>query len=264
MTYADLDPALQRLAVLHGDLEDPDDMPSATSYTKGGWFLQWLEQSFGRDAFDPWLRGYFDHFAFQSITTEDFRDWLETRLVDAHPAMVTMAQVDEWLTQPGIPAFAPQVRSRRLAAVDAAIAAWSRDGTLPPSGTTAAWSTHEWVHFLAALPALLRPEQLRQLDEAYHFTGTPNGEIAERWYPLTVHNDYRPARPAMADFLRTVGRKKLVLPTYAALATTPDGLAYAREVFAEAIPGYHPMTTSKVEKVLSARATRAHESVPAT
>ena len=31
-----------------------------------------LEETFGRERFDKFLRGYFDHFAFQSITTADF------------------------------------------------------------------------------------------------------------------------------------------------------------------------------------------------
>ena len=39
-----------------GELQDPDDAASDTVYTKGAWFMQWLEQKFGREVFDPWLR----------------------------------------------------------------------------------------------------------------------------------------------------------------------------------------------------------------
>ena len=43
--------------------------------------------------------------------------------------------------------------------------------------------------------------QLTQLTTAYRFTGTPNGEIAMRWYPLAERSGYAAARPAMGAFL---------------------------------------------------------------
>ncbi len=60
--------------VLHVDLtgRDPDDGFTEVPYEKGALFLRQLELAFGRDRFDKFLRGYFDHFAFQSITTADF------------------------------------------------------------------------------------------------------------------------------------------------------------------------------------------------
>ncbi|MGA9342391.1 MAG: M1 family aminopeptidase/hydrolase, partial [Rhodanobacteraceae bacterium] len=44
-----------------------DDALSDVVYAKGSWFLRFLEARYGRAVFDPYLRGYFDHFAFQSI-----------------------------------------------------------------------------------------------------------------------------------------------------------------------------------------------------
>jgi aminopeptidase N len=249
--FKTLDPKLQALALKPGDLADPDDAASDTAYTKGAWFMQWLEQKFGRETFDPWLRSYFDHFAFQSITTEQFRDYLQKNLVDKHPGTVTMAEVDAWLYGPGIPADAPQVLSRKFSTVDAARIAWSGSGTLPSRQVTDAWGTQEWVHFVEGMPETLKPEQLKQLDHAYHFTGTPNGEIAQRWYPLTVRSGYIDARPAIAAFLEKIGRRKLIMPTYEELVKTPDGLAFAKDVFAKAKPGYHPITTGSVQETIA-------------
>ena len=248
--YKTLDPKLQALALKPGTLQDPDDASSDTAYVKGAWFMQWLEQKFGRAVFDPWLRGYFDHFAFQSITTEQFREWLQQELVDKHPGKVTMAEVDQWLYEPGIPGDAPQVLSRSFSTVDAARIAWQGSGTLPVPSLTSQWSTQEWVHVLEGLGVTLKPEQLKQLDDAFHFTGTPNGEIAMRWYPLTVRSGYTEARPAIAAFLEKIGRRKLIMPTYEELVKTPDGLAFAQEVFAKAKPGYHPITTGSVQETI--------------
>lgn len=255
--YKTLRPELQRLSLKPGTLADPDDQSSATVYTKGAWFLEFLEKRFGRDVFDPWLKGYFDHFAFQSITTAQFRDYLKATLIDKHPNVVTMQEVDQWLYEPGIPGNAPQVESAKFATVNAARIAWQGSGQLPAPAITGAWSTQEWVHFLEGMPATLKPEQLAQLDAAYHFTGTPNGEIAMRWYPLAERSGYAAARPAMGQFLERVGRRKLILPIYKALVATPDGLAFAEQVFAKAKPGMHPITAGSVQAILDAARAQA-------
>jgi len=249
--FTDANKPLQRLAIKPGDLHDPDDNLTGTVYTKGAWFMQYLEQRFGREAFDGFLRGYFDHFAFQSITTEQFRDYAIANLLDKHPGTITQAQFDAWLYEPGIPADAPRLRSQRFAVVDAARIAWLGNGKLPPPAITGEWSTQEWTHFLGALPDKLGVEQMAALDAAYHFTGTANGELAQRWYPLAVRSGYHAADEAMAQFMQTVGRRKLIMPIYEALVKTPEGLAFARDVYAKAKPGYHPITSASVEATLA-------------
>ena len=249
--FTDDNKPLQRLSIKPGDLDDPDNNLTGTVYTKGAWFMQFLEQRFGRDTFDAFLRGYFDHFAFQSITTAQFRDYALANLLQKQPGKVSEAEFDEWLYEPGIPANAPQVRSQRFAVVDAARIAWTGTGKLPPPALTSAWGTQEWTRFLEGLPETLSVAQMTALDAAYHFTGTPNGELAQRWYPLAVRSGYHAADDAMAAFLQRVGRRKLIMPTYQALVKTPEGLQFAKDVFAKARPGYHPITTGSVEATLA-------------
>lgn len=249
--YRTLDPALQVLALKPGTLKNPDDSSSATVYTKGAWFLQFLEQRFGREVFDPFLRGYFDHFAFKSITTQDFLAYARANLLARHPGKVTEAELEQWVHQPGIPDGAPQIASPRFDAVDAARKAWLDTGTLPAKDLTAKWTTQEWVHFIEGMPKTLPVEKLAALDAAYRFTGTGNGEIAQRWYPLAVRSGYTRANEDIARFLQTIGRRKLIMPTYEALVQTPEGLKFAKEVFAKARPGYHPITTASVEATIA-------------
>ena len=249
--YATLDPKLQVMALKPGELADPDGSSSATVYTKGAWMLQWLEQAYGRDVFDPFLKGYFDHFAFQSITTQQFLDYIKANLVDKHPGKATMAQIEQWVYQPGVPDFAPKVDARPFAVVNTARTAFLQDGTLPASQLTTDWSSQEWSHFIEGLGETLTPEQLEKLDEAYKFTGTANGEIAMRWYPLAVRSGYTKAQPEIGKFLERVGRRKLIMPIYAELVKTPEGLAFAKQTFAKAKPGYHPITTGSVEEAIA-------------
>ena len=224
---------------------------SRVAYDKGSWFVQFLEERYGREVFDPFLREYFDHFAFQSIDTGTFAEYFRTHLMAAHPGVVTMAELEQWLYEPGIPDSAPQVRSHRLELVDMASKSWQGSGVLPSPELTNEWSSQEWIHFLEGLPETLSAEQMEQLDMAYGLTGTANGELAQRWYPLAVRSDYRKAYPEMEEFLVRVGRRKLIMPTYVALVATEEGRAVAQAVLERARPGYHPITTGSVEAVLN-------------
>ncbi len=262
--FKTLNPKLQALALRPGDVADPDDASSSTNYDKGAWFLQALEDRFGRADFDAFLKGYFDHFAFQSIPTTTFIAYAKEHLLDKHPGKMTPEQLEAWIYEPGIPADAPRALSPELGYVDSARIAWQGSGKLPPKQLTAAWSTQQWVHFLEGMPDTLTAAQLQQLDQAYAFTGTPNGEIAQRWYPLAVRSQYHAADAKMAEFLQSIGRRKLIMPTYEALVATSDGLALAKSIFAKAQPGYHPITTRTVQNTIDEAKPVARPAAPAT
>jgi aminopeptidase N len=228
-----------------------DDGLSDIAYTKGSWFLQWLEAKFGRATFDPFLRGYFDHFAFQSITTDQFVDYLKANLLDKHPGVVSMDQVNTWLHQAGIPADAPLPISARFTAEDKERDAFVA-GKLDAAGLHAQkWTTQEWMYFLDQLPDKLPLDRLQALDAAYHLTGTRNAVIGVRWYKLAIAGGDEAVYPAMREHMLRIGRMILVVPLYTELAKTEKGRALAEKIYAEAKPGYHPMTRHAVEKALA-------------
>lgn len=230
---------------------DPEEALGAVAYDKGAWFLQFLEQRFGRESFDPFLRAWFDQHAFQSATSEQFLAFLESELMAKQPDVVTREEVMAWMTAPGIPDFAPTIESPRFAAVDAARADWLESREAARDLPTAEWTTQEWVYFLEGMPESLEPAQMVELDQAFRFTGTSNGELAQRWYPLSERSQYFEARPAMSLFLRKIGRRKLIMPTYEALVASEEGLAFATQVYAMSKAGYHPITRGSVESVLA-------------
>lgn len=243
----------QILAPRPVDGSDPDDAMSEVAYDKGAWFLGFLESRVGREDFDAFLRGYFDHFAFQSIRTDQFVAWLREHLLASHPGAVSDKELDAWLYQPGIPASAVATVSARFDAVDAALKRWRSGKVAASELDTSAWVTQEWVRFLESMPAKLSNEKLVELDAAFGFTQSQNGEILMRWFPLTVRSDYFEARPAMAEFLQRVGRRKLILPIYEALVASREGREFAQQVFDKARPGYHPITTASVEAILAGK-----------
>lgn len=246
-----MDPQAQALAIRPEVEVDANSTYTAVAYDKGAWFLMFLEQRFGREAFDAFLRKYFDDFAFQSVTTQTFFDYASEHLLGANPGKVTEAELEQWLYEPGIPDSAPVSASTQFDQVDALRQAWLDGEGLPAKDATDAWSTQEWLHFLDGMPPTLEQAQLAELDRAYEFTGTANGEIAMRWYPLAVRSGYDQANGEIEEFLEEIGRRKLIMPTYAELVKTPEGLAIAERVLEKARPGYHPITTASVERVIA-------------
>jgi aminopeptidase N len=239
----------QRL-VPNFDGRDPDDAGSDFAYTKGAWLLRTLEASYGRDVFDAYLRGYFDHFAFQSITTDTMLAYLDENLIRRNPGRMSLADVKAWIDEPGVPREARVPKSPRFEAIAAARSEWLGGKRSAEALDATTWNTQEWMYFLDGLPKQLPHARIAELDAAYRLTGAANAEIARRWYLVAIRNDYTPARAAMAAYMTRIGRRYLVVPLYEALAKTADGRAFAREVYAKAKPGYHPMTRASIEKAL--------------
>jgi leukotriene-A4 hydrolase len=242
----------------------PDDWLSLVPYVKGKWFLQFLESRVGRDDLDSFLRLWFASHKFQSASSDEFRAFLDSELLSRHRGKVSPRELVQWLDEPGIPPSAPAARSSRLEAVEAAAEAW-RHGSLPTSDLpAAAWKSQEWIYFIEALRPMQAPARLRDLDAQFHLSKTANGEIAMRWYRLAIASQYTEANPDIRSFLQRVGRPKLIVPIYAELALTPQGLRMARDVFATASDSYHPIAVEKIEGVLQAGQAKATRSLSPT
>ncbi|HXQ33924.1 MAG TPA: M1 family aminopeptidase/hydrolase, partial [Anaerolineales bacterium] len=94
--------------LLHPDLKGRDPEATLVPYVKGALFLKSLENTFGRARFDAYLRSYFEHFAFKSITTAEAIDYLRTTLLDKYPELAAKIPLEEWLCAPGLPDSAPK------------------------------------------------------------------------------------------------------------------------------------------------------------
>jgi leukotriene-A4 hydrolase len=228
-----------------------DDALSDVAYDKGSWFLRTLEQRFGRDHFDAYLKGYFHHFAFQSITTEQMLDYMKPNLIEKYPGKMGWDEVKAWVYGEGIPKDAPLPDSPRFNAIDRErtdfLAGKLAAGKLDAKG----WNTQEWMYFLDRLPDVAPLDKLQQLDAAWHLTGTPNAEIGMRWYSHAIAAGDKSVWTAAAEHMTRIGRIYLTTPLYKAFVKTPEGLAYAEQVYAKARAGYHPLTQQVVEGIIA-------------
>ena len=234
---------------LPADIAHPDDAFSQVAYVKGQYFLMFLEERFGREHFDPFLKDYFNTFAFQSVTTEDFIKYLHDELHVKFPDALTSAELKEWVYHPGMPATAANPQSDAFDKVEAQSAMWESGDVKAAEIKTADWSTHEWLHFLNGLPKL-STAQYAELDKAFSLSGTQNAETAFAWYMQAIKGGYEPAFADLDDFLMSVGRGKFIYRLYEAL--NANGQAdMANAVFARAKGGYHPIAQRRITDILA-------------
>ena len=239
--------------VLHVDLagRDPDEGFTGVPYIKGAMFLRTLEKAVGREAFDPFLRAYFEAFAFRSVTTAQFAAYLESELLAERPRVQQAIPVREWLESPGLPANRHEPISAALAVAEESARKWSGGAVHAELLETEEWTTQHWLRFLRSMPEGLGPDRLAELDQAFGLSDARNAEILCEWLLLSVRNGYVAADDALRNFLTSVGRRKFLKPLYEELAKTAQGRKRAEEIYAEARPGYHPMAIHTIDAIVN-------------
>jgi len=246
--FSKVPPGSQILADLHGD--DPNAGFSEVPYEKGALFLRTIEQSVGRHRFDAWLRGYLNHFAFRSITTSQFIDYLETNLLLQDPKETGRIDVDEWLHAPGIPKIAALPAVDALSALEEQAERWVSGELSTKDLRPSQWSTEEWLHFLSWIGPQIDTQKMAGLDSAFHLTDSSNAEIESQWLLMAIRNKYEPALLRLPNFLTTVGRRKFLRSLYGALVNTPEDKQWALNIYKSARDLYHPITRSAIENIL--------------
>lgn len=229
---------------------DPDDAPSATVYDKGSLFLRKIEETVGREAFDRFLRSYFDTFAFQPMTTERFLEYLRANLLSNVPGAEQKIDVNAWVYGPGIPPNEPVIQSAAFTRVEEQSKRFLAGG--PASAIDAsAWSTQEWVHFIQSLPSTLGAARAAELDRTFHLSDRRNFEVLEAWLEKAIENEYWGADAAIERFVLAQGRARYVRPIYQKLMATEHGRAFIARVYPVARPGYHPIVQAMLDKIVN-------------
>ena len=228
---------------------NPDDGMTAIAYDKGYFFLRMLEEKIGREKWDAFLKTYFEKFAFQSMTTESFVEYLKANATIDGEAI----DIDEWIYGVGLPENCPQVVTDELEKVETA-AAQFLDGTntakIKTDFETADWTTHHWNHFLRSFDKGLTAEQMASLDAEFQFTQSGNSEITHDWLLLVIGANYEPGLPRLEQFLTEQGRRKFLSPLYKKLAESEEGLARAKVIYEKARPGYHSVSRQTIDEIV--------------
>jgi len=226
---------------------DPDDAFSGVPYVKGQLFLMYLEAQFGRERFDAFLLDYFNDHAFKSLGTENFIVYLKENLTHKYPNIVSDSMLNEWIFEQGLPSVVPKPISNAFNVIDNLTSQLLAEDITLSSIDTTKWTVHEWLHFINNLPLDMTNTLMGNLDKAFNLTTSTNAEIAHAWYLLAIKVGYKHVYPQMDTYLTAIGRRKLIVPLYKALIETPEGKAWALNVYKKARPGYHGLAKGTID-----------------
>jgi leukotriene A-4 hydrolase/aminopeptidase len=236
------------LTQLRLDLQrvDPDDAFSVIPYEKGARFVVAIERAVGGARFEQFLRDYMHRFQFQSITSEEFLQFLEAQL----PGTSARVQAQQWLYEPGMPPHAPVFTSGKLEELTALAQAWTA-GQRPTEAQMQQWGPRELLVFLQHLPRQLDHAALAWLEAHLHLTGRGNYEILVEWLTIAIGSDYEPVFSRTREVLTHVGRMKFLRPLFAALGKHARTQQLGREIYAAAKETYHSLSRRVVEATMA-------------
>ncbi len=225
---------------------DPDDGMTDVAYERGAMVIKELELAWGREAFDRFIPVYFKHFRFRSITTAEF-----IAFVDSHAEVNGLKKVAlrEMVRAVGEPKPSFKIASGSLLAVEKARVAFLTGRKLEEYGV-GNWNAQQRQYFLRILSEPLKEVQMNAVNEALKLKMSKNAEVNFEWYLLCIRNNRTAIRPELEGFLRTVGRRKFILPLYRELFAQTDWKDWGKEQYAQHRGRYHSITSGSVDRLL--------------
>jgi leukotriene-A4 hydrolase len=225
---------------------DPDDGMTDVAYERGAMVVKEIELAWGRKAFDTFIPHYFKSFSFRSITTDEF-----IRFVDnyAETNKLNKVELREMVAAVGEPTPSYKVYSGSLMAVEKARVAFLTGRKLTDYGAEK-WSAQERQYFLRILTEKLSEEQMNTIYEVLALKKSKNSEVNFEWYLLSIRNNRMSIQSELEDFLRTVGRRKFILPLYKELFANSEWSAWAKEYYVKNRGRYHSITSGSVDRLL--------------
>jgi aminopeptidase N len=247
---------------------NPDDGMTDIAYVKGAFFLKTLEEKVGRKQMDIFLKKYFQHFAFKTINSKTFVNYLNEQLLSKNNIQFN---TEEWIYKKGLPKNCLQLSSTRLENMtEMAEKTNAGEVLFAPKITYKYYKkkgkrlrrmivtkierkdfiVQEWQTFIRALNPAIGKRKMKEIDQFLGFSTCGNAEIMNEWFVLAIKNDYTEIRPEMEAFLSKIGRRKYLVPIYKALVEKPENLAWAKDLFQKVAPNYHAVSKNTVEEIL--------------
>ncbi len=253
--YQDLETSMRLIPEKYTSLKvdmtnaNPDDAFSDVPYDKGYLFLKMLEERYGREKFDAFLKKYFAEHAFQSMTTEKFVAYMKANLTGGEDDFV-----QEWIYETGWPKGLKKPTSKLF---DLAEKQFNQDiadhaaAKAPAKKDVKEKSTNEWVHYIRLIdPKKNTVSDLAYLDALYNSTHSHNPEIQCAWYEKAFLLKYDKVNVPAKDFLVHVGRRKFLEPLYYALKDS-DQMPLALDIYTAARPNYHFVARNSLDSYLN-------------
>ncbi|XP_062374163.1 leukotriene A-4 hydrolase [Sardina pilchardus] len=242
---------------------DPDVAFSSVPYEKGFALLYHLEELMGGpEVFMGFVKSYIQLFAYGSVTTEEWKNYLFTYFKDKVD-ILNKVDWNAWMHTPGMPPVKPQYDTTMADACIALCQKWvkAKEGDL--SGFSAAdvkaLSSHQVIEFLSLL-LLEEPlplSHVKRMQEVYEFNSIKNSEIRARWLRLCVKSHWEEAVALALKMATEQGRMKFTRPLFREVYTWEKHRELAVKTFLETRAAMHPVTAMLVAKDLKVDQTQS-------
>ncbi|MFT6442716.1 MAG: aminopeptidase N [Crocinitomicaceae bacterium] len=235
------------------DERAPDDGMTDIAYIKGAFFLRTLEAAVGREKFDAFLKGYFNAYAFKTITTEDFVSYLNKELLEPNSVAFN---TNEWIYETGLPENCVTLTSDRLDKMKTLSNRVNEGGNIFTGSFANSkrgdFTSQEWQTFIRGLDESIPNEMMNKIDAQFKFSTEGNPALKSDWFYLAIKSGNKKLRPEAAAYLNKIGRRWYIESIYQACKDSedPDDLAWGKTVFAEAQKNYHFVSKSTIQEIL--------------
>jgi hypothetical protein len=215
--------------------QNPGITFGAASYLKGELFLQTVENTLGRPAFDAFLQDYFRRYAFHWTDDRNFLALLPDHERVRAVEWIYSPNLPGNVTAPGSSAIARQVQTQTQRFLTG-----TAFGNLDRTG----WTDTHIDLFLQQIPTT----RLAEIDNVLHLSLRPIPPV--RWLSLGIFAHYQPIYAGVERVLMRAGTNNTVLTLYNALILNGER-PRAAAIFAVARDRYHPGVRAEIERMLS-------------
>uniref|UniRef100_A0A8C4WU63 Leukotriene A(4) hydrolase n=2 Tax=Eptatretus burgeri TaxID=7764 RepID=A0A8C4WU63_EPTBU len=205
---------------------DPDDAFSSVPYEKGFGLLLHLEQLLGgQEVFVGFVKSYIDKFAYQSVTSEDWKNHLYEYFKDKNHLLENV-DWKGWFYSPGMPPVQPKYDTSLADACLKLVDQWIKAGdeNLHAFGPADLKDMHSFqvIYFLSELlqaqeeqtPPPFSLKHVQMMQQAYNLNDVTNYEIRFRWLCLCLQAKWENAIPLALRMVTEQGRMKYIRPLY--------------------------------------------------
>ncbi|XP_020782000.1 leukotriene A-4 hydrolase isoform X2 [Boleophthalmus pectinirostris] len=235
---------------------DPDDAFSLIPYEKGFALLYHLEELMGGpEVFMEFVKSYIQMFAYSSVTTDQWKNYLFTYFKDKVD-ILNKVDWNAWIYTPGMPPVKPQYDTTLADACIALSQKWIKAKEQDLEGFKESdVKTLSSSQLIELLTLLLQEDPLplthvKKMQDLYNLNSYTNSEIRFRWLRLCVRSKWEEMVPVALRMATEQGRLKYTRPLFREVYTFEKYREEAVRVFQAHRAGMHPVTAGLVAKAL--------------
>jgi leukotriene-A4 hydrolase len=224
---------------------DPDTTVTIIPYYKGCFFLKECEYVVGRERFDAFIQKYTGTYQFQSLTTEDFLDFLKGEL----PEVFEKVNVQEWAYGPGLTQKRSKPKSALYDDVRQTVEAY-KQGTRPTREQVADWHRYQIQSFLQMLPKQIPVEDCKYLEEILELKSKNDAGHYMHFYVICIASGYQEILPSIEEYIGRIGRLIFLEAIFRAMIATDWAKPHARRILEDVRERHHKITVHVINTLL--------------